>query len=1303
MTRPTISGRGALMLLCAIVLSLLATTGAAAQTGTSSVRGTVTDAQGNVVTGATVTLVDPQTNQTRTQVSSADGHFVFDLIPPGTYRVEVEAKGFKKVVLTDVQALVAKPTDLPVALEVGNVTESVTVSASTAEALVNTQDASLGNNFVSQQITQLPLEARNVNSLLTLQPGATREGYIAGSRADQANVTLDGVDINEAQTNQVGGAAGGGAGSNTLIDSTAAPDRNTVLRLNADAIQEFRVTTSNPNASQGRSSGAQVEIISKGGGNEYHGSLYEAHRNTIFTANNFFNNRNGRFVASDQEVLLGRASVGDLRNPRPKLIRNTFGGSFDGPIFKDKLFFFYAYEGRRDASERTVVETVPLPSLGRGEIRYVNPSGGVTTVTAANLATIFPQLGGTNPAALAALAAAAARYTPNDFTVGDSQPGQLLNTAGFRFNSSTPVKLNQHWARFDWNVTKSQQINFRPIIQYDLLGGASAFPDTPTEDTWSHPWGFVAAHTWTINDHLVNNFRYGLTREAFSQQGDSTDNAITFRFVFSPRNFDRTLNRVTPTHNFADDFNWTKGSHSMQFGGNVRIVRNKRVSFGNSYDTALTNPSFYASSGTPLSTAVNTFSPIRSGFESAVQNAAAAVIGRLTQYSARFVFDGSGALLPAGSPTERNFATEEYDGYAQDTWRVAPNVTITYGMRYSLSRPIYETNGFEVKPNIPLQVYFQRRLDAAAHGTNYNEPLLFDLSGPKNGRSSLYRWDKNNFQPRIGIAWSPEVHSGIFKWLLGSNNQSVVRGGFGILNDYYGQQLAVSFDLNNRLGFLSNTTTAAGTFNTDTRPGPLFTSYSQGVRGLPGITVPASLTFPLNQPLDNARRIEQSFDENLSAPQHYNWSLTFERKLPKGLALQASYIGRAGRNMLATRDVMTPNNLADPKSGADWYQAAGMLEDIRRQFALQGITSSSPRAAQQAAIATIGPIPYFENLFGGIPLNTFRNFLVGSARGATITNYTQAVLGDALYFNGNDWTTTQSDIDDLASGLSLPNFFYNAQYGALSSFGSVGNLNYHAATLSLRERLGQRLLIDFNYTLSHTLDDASGLQTSGAFATAFILNPIRQKDNYANSDYDVRHLINVNSVWELPVGHGRWLLHDSNKVVNGILGGWQLSGIFRWNSGLPIFSPYDAATWATNWNAQSSGVRVSGVETCPTRGGADAPKLFCDPTGVYRSFRNARPGETGDRNVLRLPGYVNLDLGLGKTFTMPWSEGHKLQIRWETFNVTNTQRLGTIDSSRTGFGLVVNPQISSPPTNWSNFTAIQGSPRVMQFGFRYDF
>lgn len=1270
MTRPTTPGRGALLLLCALLFQVLLCAAASAQTGTSSVRGTVTDPQGNVVPGATVNLVNPDTNQTRTQTTSDDGHYTFDLVPPGTYRIEAEAKGFKKAVVTNVVALVANPTETNVQLAVGNVNETVTVSATSAEALVNTTDASLGNNFVSQQITQLPLEARNVAALLTLQPTATREGYVAGAHADQANVTLDGIDINEPQTSQLGGATGGAAGSNSLIDQTASPDRNTVIRLNADAIQEFRVTTSNPNASQGRSSGAQVELKSKTGDNTLHGALYEDHRNTIFTANDFFNNRSG--VA------------------RPKLIRNTYGGKVSGPVVKDKLFFFYAYEGRRDASQKTVVETVPLPSLGRGEVRYKSPSGSITTITAAQLATIFPSLG-VNQTAITALAAAAAHYPANDNTVGDG-----LNTGGFRFNASTPLKYNQHWGSLSWNLTNRQHLDFKAILQDDVIGGGGdpsfpqAFPDTPREDLWSHPLLFSVEHVWTLGSRFVNDFRYGLSREAFTSQGDSAANAVSFRFVFSPLNFDRTSSRISPTHTISDDISWAAGSHSVQFGANIRIIRNQRVSFANSYDTAITNPSFYAQSGTPLSNAINAFSPIGSGFSSSVQNAATAVIGRFTQYSARFVFNHSGQLEPSGTPTVRNFATESYDGYIQDSWKVKPNLTLSYGLRYSLSRPVYETNGFEVKPNIPLSVYFANRLAAAGVGQNYDVPLQFDLSGPANGRSPLYKWDKNNFQPRIGIAWSPNFRHGLLGKLLGADGTSSIRGGFGILNDYYGEQLAVSFDLNNRLGFLSNNTISAGTFNTNTRPGPLFTGFGQAVRGLPGITVPGSLVFPLQQPQDDSRRIEQSFDENLVAPTHYNWSATFERRLPKGLVVKASYVGRAGRHLLVTRDVMAINDLFDPRSLTDWYHAATILEELRH--------AGTP-------VSQVPAIPYFENIFSRLPLNSFARFMLGSSRAGQATNYTQVVYGDAFFFNGNDWTTTQDDIDQFAHGQGQPNFFYNSQYGALSTFSSVGNLNYHAGALSVLERFhNDALVLDFNYTLSHSLDDASGLQTSGAFGTAFILNPIRQHDNYANSDYDIRHNINANFIWQVPIGRGRMLLHDSNKVANAVLGGWQLTGIFRWNSGLPIFSPFDDARWATNWNVQSSVVPIAPIQSCPDRGGLAAPKLFgCDPTGAYRDWRNAQPGETGARNILRLPGYVDFDAGLGKTFHMPWSEKHTLQIRWDTFNVTNTQRLGAIQATRTGFGVVLDPQTANPPVNWSNFTAIQGSPRVMQFGFRYEF
>lgn len=246
--------------------------------------------------------------------------------------------------------------------------------------------------------------------------------------------------------------------------------------------------------------------------------------------------------------------------------------------------------------------------------------------------------------------------------------------------------------------------------------------------------------------------------------------------------------------------------------------------------------------------------------------------------------------------------------------------------------------------------------------------------------------------------------------------------------------------------------------------------------------------------------------------------------------------------------------------------------------------------------------------------------------------------------------------------------------------------------------------MDFNYTFSKSMDDASGLQTSGVYGSAFILNPLRQRDNYSVSDFDLRHVININALWQIPIGRGRAFLGNANSVVDALIGGWQLSGIYRWNSGLPISAPFDAAQWATNWQVQSRGVRTRPLEACPTRGGANAPNLFgCDRTGAYQSFRNAKPGETGDRNVFRLPGYVVLDMGLSKSFTMPWSEGHSLQLRFEAFNVTNTQRMGAIQGGRDGFGLVVDPQDATPPTNWANFINTQGDRRVMQFGFRYQF
>ena len=282
-----------------------------------------------------------------------------------------------------------------------------------------------------------------------------------------------------------------------------------------------------------------------------------------------------------------------------------------------------------------------------------------------------------------------------------------------------------------------------------------------------------------------------------------------------------------------------------------------------------------------------------------------------------------------------------------------------------------------------------------------------------------------------------------------------------------------------------------------------------------------------------------------------------------------------------------------------------------------------------------------------------------------------------------------------------PNLFYHPQYAAFSSFSSVAKSDYHGGTLSLRQRLGETLTYDINYTLSKSMDNASGLQTDGSYDSQFILNALRPDDNYSVSDFDTRHVVNANFIFQAPVGRGRAYFSDLHPVADVFLGGWQMSGVYRWNSGLPLSTPFDAAQWATNWNVQSNGTRTREVDANVVR---LTQNLFSDPAAAFASFRNALAGETGERNTLRLPGYSSFDAGLSKSFTMPWSEGHKLQFRWEVFNLFNHQYFLADNRTRSTYGLPQDPELSPVNADFGKiFTSIQGEPRRMQFGLRYSF
>jgi hypothetical protein len=368
---------------------------------------------------------------------------------------------------------------------------------------------------------------------------------------------------------------------------------------------------------------------------------------------------------------------------------------------------------------------------------------------------------------------------------------------------------------------------------------------------------------------------------------------------------------------------------------------------------------------------------------------------------------------------------------------------------------------------------------------------------------------------------------------------------------------------------------------------------------------------------------------------------------------------------------------------------------------------------QERPINSIPSMAYFDNLFPFMP-DWFFGFGGDPSLTPTQAAYGFLAMPSVGGFDIVDYTFLQLLWDDAPGCTTCPrgggparfnNMFYQPQFGALSAFSTVAKSNFNSLQLSLRQRLTNSVTFDVNYTYGHSLDTASGLQNSTSYGTAFIVNALFPDQNYGSSDFDSRHIVNANWVVGLPFGRGKRFFGNMNKFVDGVLGGWQTTGIFRWNSGIPIQGPADCCVWATNWNLTSNGVRVRPIQASTTTAGS--PNVFSDPVAAYRNYRPARSGEIGDRNVLRAPSYVSLDMGLYKSFKLPW-EGHQLQFRWEVFNVTNTQRFD--GQTLADLSLGQDPFLGGNPTSdFGRFTSTQAplgetkAGRVMQFALRYTF
>jgi hypothetical protein len=708
------------------------------QSSTTSVSGTVQDSSGAVVAGAVLTLNNKSNGFHATTQSDAKGIYEFVQLAPGTYEITAKAAGFGLQVKV-AQLLVSQPATIVFVLSVQAEAQAVNVSASTET--LNTTDATIGNSVSNGTIEALPMEGRNVPDLLSLQPGVlylgrqidqtvdSRSGAVSGARSDQTNVTLDGVDDND----QLNGFAFTG-----------------VLRSTLDSVEEFRVTTTSANADAGRTSGAQVVLVTKSGTNRLHGGLYEYNRNTAAVANDWFNKQ-------------AQLSQG-LPNRPGELIRNTFGGTFGGPIKKDRLFFFVNFEEQRTAENQQQTLTVPTASLRTGNVSYISAGGSTVTLTPSQIAgmdpgcTVCPPGPGVDPNMLALFN----KYPlPNGQVFGDG-----LNTASFTWSAPNPTVLKTYIAKFDYNLGLHHQLFVRGNLQNDRTSGVPQFPsDPPSYVLRNNSKGLVAGDVWTIKNNLINSFRYGYIRQGVLNGGAGNGPYVDFIGFSSLNAENRTTNRDVPVHNFIDDLTWVKHDHTIQVGMNYRLIRNLAASDATSWSSADGNFSYLnlsgiANTGQHLDPGAFMFPAVAGSFATSYNNAIIAATGLITDINTTSNYsvsaDGrAGNLLPQGALISRDYKNSEFEYYLQDSWKVRRNLTLTFGLRHTLLQTPYEIHGQQVQSVTDLQSWFDTRTQFAAIGQVQQPYLSFAPSGQARGLKPYWPMNTNNIAPRFAVAYSP--------------------------------------------------------------------------------------------------------------------------------------------------------------------------------------------------------------------------------------------------------------------------------------------------------------------------------------------------------------------------------------------------------------------------------------------------------------------------------------------------------------------------------------------------------------------
>ncbi|HVB55264.1 MAG TPA: carboxypeptidase-like regulatory domain-containing protein [Candidatus Acidoferrales bacterium] len=1267
------------------------------QTAASGVvLGSITDPSGAAVPGARVELKSIETGVANVSTTDARGGYIFPDVSPGTYSLTIAAEGFRKAIVGGIVVNVTKSVSVNLKLQLGQVSQSVVVSANAVQ--LQTTNAEIGAVVGSQSLLRLPTRLRTADELLFIQPGATPEtggssgASVSGAVNDQTTFTLDGIDISDNNDNS------------TVSNSRGA---HAVMPMPVESVSEFRVGVAGADASFGRSSGGQVTLIERGGTNRIHGAAYWYHQNSVLNANSWDNNRVG------------------LR--KPPLHDNRFGFRLGGPIQHNKFFYYGSYEGRRFPVQLGFTRLVPTAALRQGILQFKDASGNIVPYNLANSTACGPA--GNNvcdPRQLGISPSSQALFAldppGNDSTLGDG-----LNYTGYRSNLPAPLTDDFATVKLNYNFNSKWKAHasylYSRDLEFDTFEVNMVNPNSPKSLSGlpTHTGTVIFGLTGQLTPSIVNAVSFGYTRNRYGQarQGISTSAAqlkipgtqtsagyvaLTPGIINTPidmNNSIRSQSNDDKTLEWADNLSWDHGSHLWQFGTNIYHLNIFHIHTGKLggvvnglngiIDADLTSfLSIPATDRPPTCSASLTANCLPASETTTWDELYASTLDLLDSNNTLLVRDSNLNPLPFGTNIDMPAVGNAFSFYGQDTWQIRPTLTFTYGLTYGWQAPMSFINHEESVPvdvstgqTLTSQSYLNAVKSAALQGQIYNPTLGFEPITAA-GRSSVYDTDWGDVGPRLSLAWSPSSQRGLWGRFIGQQ-KTVFRGGFGIYYDRLnGEDTVVSpglttgFSSGSQVGLPSCSAAGApGTNCASSSSNPAASTFRVGVDGSIPIPPAPVVSSPVVPQSPFGELVSFGLDQNVKAPREYVSEFTMQRQLSASTILEVGWIGRYGRRLLYNYNLTSaPYFMKDPASGQTFAQAYD---------AVAGALRAGQNPTDQ---------PFFENMVSGAG---------GSGQSST------AFLANKF---GSDFRNGLvaglfQQMSLLREGMGLRGLV-NTQLNTDLVVANGAWSNYNSLIVSLR-RSTPKLTYDLNYTFSRSLDSNVGVQND----SGILPNPFYLSTQYGPSVFDRTHAFNAMFLYNLPK---QW--SGIGSIFNRVAGGWYLSGIVTADSGLPLCATESSQVWGgaailgrssceistvapgSFGNELHSGVNGSGgIGTSGNAAtGGSGLNIFSNPQSVYSSLRPvslSTDGRDGRANPFRGFPFWDVDTSVGKKIAL--TETSNFIISADFFNLFNNVNFSDPSlgvTSPQNFGVVTSELV---PANR------QEGSRWIMLGLRFEF